>query len=114
MPDAKSKQLGEKNGAAIAEWIARKAERSSDPMLSTSPSQIDVVKTPSPSPATEKKEKMNTATNLNGNGERWVVARVGRVVVARTNRPQLANGRYYIPVEDCTTKYFTPSPKRWR
>ena len=80
---------------AVGEWIQRKNTKAPDPMNKKEAGDTKVEQTP----------------ETNGV---WVVARADDVIVARSQHCQLANKRFYFPVQDCMRKHFELSNKEWR
>ena len=79
----------------VAEWKQRKASHAPDPLAALGRGG-------------EAQPEPEAAAG------RCYMARVGRVVVARSANVQHANRRVYFPAEDCVQSVFLPSPKRWR
>ena len=88
----------------VTEWQARKETHSLDPMVA----QQRIL-----SLGGGRQLKQQQATDPDPSGS-VVVAKLGRVTLARSARVQHANKRAYFPVEDCVSARFLPSPKRWR
>jgi len=101
----------------VADWQQRKATHALDPMLAQ---QQHLQMVPAGGGRVRRSAAGGAAAATGGGGGggggggATIVAKLGRVVLARSSRVQYANQRAYFPVEDCVSARFLPSNKRWR
>ena len=95
--------------SAVVDWIQRKHERNIDPIHAERErrraqlGQLGAVDSKRASSSTALPQSSLPATE----------ARIGRVVLARTNKLQRAGRQVYFPLEDCMIEHFESSSKRW-
>mmetsp|Transcript_26206 Transcript_26206/g.61156 ORF Transcript_26206/g.61156 Transcript_26206/m.61156 type:complete len:95 (-) Transcript_26206:316-600(-) len=88
--------------SAVAAWLLRKNSRCEDPLQDVKSAQVSS----GSGPLSREPEGMHK--------RKVITARIGRSIVARSSAVQMANQRYYFPLEDCCLSHFESSTKRWR